>query len=159
MQKRYRLGPDSDVGLTYWLTNESDTIRSLAAWEVTRLPYAGRVEFVADSVRLSAPGKTVESRDTNRTIYLDDRHSKENKVYAQLNSVPVRYYLNDLVLEKHTVVQDFYRVAPNQAPLEIYFDPVAGFTELELQGDYRKLGYGETTTLRTRWRLSRSTSR
>ncbi len=158
MQKRYRLGPDSDIGLTYWLTNESDTIQSLAAWEVTRLPYAGRIEFVADSVHLKTYAKVLESRDTNRIIYLDERHTKENKVYAQLNSVPVRYYLNDLVLEKHTVVRDFYRVAPKQAPLEIYFDPAKGFMELELQGDYRKLGYGETTTLRTRWRLSRTSN-
>ncbi len=156
LQKRYRLGPDSDLGMTYWLTNEGDSTRSVAAWEVTRLPYAGRVEFLADSVRLQRPGNTVATEKHARTIHFDDRHTQPNKVFANLDTVPVRYYLDDLVLEKHTVVRDFYRVAPGHAPLEVYFDPVREFVELELQGDYRRLSYGETTTLRTRWRIARA---
>ena len=152
-QKRYRLGPDSDIGLTYWLTYNGDTARAVAAWEVTRLPYTGRIEFFADSVRTEKAQGVVESRDSFRTIYLDGRHPAPAKVYANLDSIPVRYYIDGLVLEKYTVVQDFYRVAPGQAPLEVYIDPPKGFAELELQGDYRTLRYGETATLRTKWRV------
>ena len=152
-QKRYRLGPDSDIGLTYWLTYNGDTARSVAAWEVTRLPYAGRLEFFADSVRTEQSDGVVESQDSFRTIHLDDRHPAPAKVFADLDSIPVRYYVDGLVLEKHTVVQDFYRVAPGQAPLEVYIEPQRKFAELELQGDYRELRYGETATLRTKWRV------
>ncbi len=152
-QKRYRLGPDSDIGLTYWLTYNRDTARAVAAWEVTRLPYTGRIEFFADSVRTEKSDGVVESQDSFRTIYLDDRHPAPAKVFANLDSIPVRYYVDGLVLEKHTVVQDFYRVAPGQAPLEVYIEPQRKFAELELQGDYRELRYGETATLRTKWRV------
>jgi hypothetical protein len=58
-----------------------------------------------------------------------------------------------VALEKHTVVTDFYRTAPEQAPLEIYLDPTRNLVEFELQGDYRKLSYGQTTTLRSKWVL------
>ena len=152
-QKRYRLGPDSDIGFTYWLTYNGDTARSVAAWEVTRLPYAGHIEFFADSVRTEKSDGVVESQDSFRTIHLDDRHPAPAKVFADLDSIPVRYYVDGLVLEKHTVVQDFYRVAPGQAPLEVYIEPQRKFAELELQGDYRELRYGETATLRTKWRV------
>ena len=152
-QKRYRLGPDSDIGLTYWLTYNGDTARSVAAWEVTRLPYTGRVEFYADSVRTEKTESIVESQDSFRAIYFDGRHTAPAKVFADLDSIPVKYYVDGLVLEKHTVVTDFYRVAPGQAPLEVYIDPPRNFAELELQGDYRELRYGETATLRTKWRV------
>ena len=156
LQKRYRLGPDSDIGLTYWLTNKGDTVRSVAAWEVTRLPYGGEFFFYSDSLRTEmGPAATVESQDSARHIILDDRHSGKIKVFADLDTVPVVYRHDGLVLEKHTVVTDFYRVAPGQAPLEIYLDPAAGFVELELHGDYRRLGYDETSTLRTKWVVRR----
>ncbi|CAH0999602.1 hypothetical protein LEM8419_00902 [Neolewinella maritima] len=154
LQKRYRLGPDSDIGLTYWLTYNGPTTRSVAAWEVTRLPYTGRIVFFADSVRTVGDARrVVESQDSLRVIHFDERHTATTKVFADLDSVPVRYYTDGLILEKHTVVQDFYRVAPGHAPLEVYIDPPRGFVELELQGDYRKLSYGKTTTLRTKWRV------
>ncbi|PPK85687.1 uncharacterized protein DUF4380 [Neolewinella xylanilytica] len=157
LQKRYRLGPDSDVGLTYWITNHGDTTRSVAAWEVTRLPYGGAFWFYSDSLRVErGAGTTVQSRDSLRRITVDDRHTGKIKVFADLDSVPVSYTNDGLVLEKHTVVTDFYRVAPGQAPLEIYLDPAAGFVEFELHGDYRKLGYGETSTLRTKWVIRRA---
>ena len=156
LQKRYRLGPASDIGLTYWLTNKGDTTRSVGAWEVTRLPYGGEFTFYSDSLRTEmGPAATVETTDSMRRIVLDERHSGKIKVFADLDSIPVLYRRDGLVLEKHTVVTDFYRVAPGQAPLEIYLDPAAGFVELELHGDYRRLGYDETSTLRTKWVLRR----
>ena len=157
MQKRYRLGPDSDIGLTYWLTYYGDTVRSVAAWEVTRLPYGGRLEFIADSVRTDPVTQAVvDSRDSLRIIHFDERHAGTAKVFANLREVPVVLYYDGLRLEKHPVVTDFYRVAPGQAPLEVYLDPERHFIELELQGDYRRLSYGETSTLRTKWVVART---
>jgi hypothetical protein len=150
LQKRYRLGPDSDIGLTYWLTYRGDSTLSVAAWENTRLPFAGRIEFAADSVRERHPG-TIASNDSLRTLHFDDTHGEPTKVFANLDTVPATYYNDGIALEKHTVVQDFYRVAPGQAPLEIYLDPSRDLVEFELQGDYRKLSYGQTSTLRTKW--------
>ncbi|MGB3799166.1 MAG: hypothetical protein WA952_05080 [Lewinella sp.] len=156
LQKRYRLGPDSDIGLTYWITNKGDTIRKVAAWEVTRLPYAGAFTFYSDSLRVEGgPTTTVSSEDSLRTIIIDDRHEGKIKIFADLDSIPATYNYGGIKLEKHTVVTDFYRVAPGQAPLEIYLDRAAGFIEFELHGDYRRLAYDETSTLRTKWVVGR----
>ncbi len=157
LQKRYRLGPGSDIGLTYWITNNGDTTRTVAAWEVTRLPYRGEFRFFSDSLRVEGgPAATVDSQDSLRFIPVDDSHRGKIKVFADIDSVPVFYFYDGLVLEKHTVVTDFYRVAPGHAPLEIYLDPEAGFVELELHGDYRRLSFGETSTLRTKWVVRRA---
>jgi hypothetical protein len=152
LQKRFRLGPESDIGLTYWLTYKGDSTLSVAAWENTRLPYAGRIEFAADSIRERHPG-TVVGKDSLRTIHFDEQHTEPTKIFANLDTVPAVYYNDGVALEKHTVVTDFYRTAPEQAPLEIYLDPTRNLVEFELQGDYRKLSYGQTTTLRSKWVL------
>ena len=154
LQKRYRLGPDSDIGLTYWITNRGDTTRAVGAWEVTRLPYSGSFEFFSDSLRVErGNARTLESDGNHHRIVLDDRQAHTTKVFTKLDTVPATYVNNGVALEKHTVVTDFYRVAPDQAPLEIYLAPKAGFVEFELHGDYRKLGFGETSTLRSKWVL------
>ncbi|WP_116107727.1 DUF4380 domain-containing protein [Lewinella sp. IMCC34191] len=156
LQKRYRLGPNSDIGLTYWLTNKGDSIRSVGAWEVTRLPYGGEFSFYSDSLRVErGSAETVQSQDSLRRITVDDRHEGKVKVFADLDSIPAVYTHDGIRLEKHTVVSDYYRVAPGQAPLEIYLDQEAGFIEFELHGDYRRLGYDETSTLRTKWVVGR----
>lgn len=153
LQKRVVLGKDSEIGLTYWLTNMGAAAVSVAAWEVTRLPYAGRIEFYADSIRTERQTDVVETRDSLRTIYFDDRHAGRAKVFADLDTIPATYYNDGIAFEKHTVITDIRRVAPGQAPLEIYLEPERQFVEFELQGEYRRLEYNETIALRTKWRL------
>lgn len=153
MRKRIALGPDNDVGLTYWLTNEGASSVNVALWEITRLPYAGRFEFVADSVRSTLEILPAELKDSVYTVYVDNRHPEQEKIFADLPLKMASYYHNGLVLRKHHVANAFYRVAPGQAPLEIYLDRPAGFVEFELQGDYRLLEPGESNNLRTRWQI------
>lgn len=155
MQKRVRLGLDSDVGLTYWLTYEGEGTRSVAAWENTRLPYDGYLTFVSDSVRL----RDVTSIDTAGTrvrVTFDERQTQPAKLFASLvDTIAPAYHHDGIVLRKETAVHELYRTAPEQAPLEVYWNPERGFVEFELQGDYRELRYGETATLRTRWVVGR----
>ena len=157
LRKRYRLGPASDIGLSYWFTNRSDSIRTVAAWEVTRVPYAGTFTFRSDTLRIErGNARTVETRDDRRRIVLDERQANTTKVFANVASVPITYVNQGIVLEKHTIVTDFDEVAPGQAPLEIYLNPAAGFAEFELQGAYKRLGFGETSALRTKWVIRRA---
>lgn len=156
MRKRISLGPNNDVGLTYWLTNEGVSSIKVALWENTRLPYAGRFEFAADSIRGTTGQLPAELKDSIYTVYADDRHPKRLKIFADLPKKVASYYHNGLVLRKHHVANAFYRVAPGQAPLEIYLDRPAGFVEFELQGDYRLLEPGESNNLRVRWEIGRA---
>jgi hypothetical protein len=155
MRKRFTLGPESDIGLTYWLTNEGVSSINVALWENTRLPYAGRFEFQADSIRGSLDTLPVNFQDSLYTIYADERHVQPQKVFADLPTTTARYYNNGVILTKHNLANAFYRVAPGQGPLEIYLDPPAGFVEFELQGDYRLIGPGESNNLRAKWSIKR----
>jgi hypothetical protein len=155
MRKRFVLGPDNDIGLTYWLTNEGVSSVNVALWENTRLPYAGRFEFRADSIRGSLDTLPVAVQDSVYTIYADERHVQQQKVFADMPTTSASYYHKGLVLTKHNLANDFYRVAPGQGPLEIYLDPPAGFVEFELQGDYRLISPGQSNNLRAKWSIKR----
>ena len=153
MRKRISLGEESDVGITYWVTNEGASSTKVALWENTRIPYAGYLSFRADSLRGSLDSLPTELVDSTYHIYMDERHTQPQKVFTDLKEVPVSYHHNGLVLRKHTSVKELYRTAPGQAPLEIYLDPTAGFAEFELQGDYLLIQPGESANLRVRWVL------
>ena len=159
LKKRVLLGGDGEMGLTYWLTYRGDSIATVAPWEVTRLPYGGRIEFYADSVRTEMAADVVESQDSFRTIYFDERHTAGAKVFADLDSVPATYYYDGFAFEKHTIVTDVREVPTGQAPLEIYLEPARQFVEFELQGAARILNFGETVALRTKWVIRPSPSR
>ena len=156
MRKRVAIGPDDEIGLTYWVTNEGGDDVSVALWENTRLPYAGRIEFGRDSLRhwkdVLEPALV---RDSVYVLHLDDRYAgKAGKIFTTLNDGYADYYLDGVRLRKESLVRDYYRVAPGQAPLELFASEPDGFVEFELQGDYRTLGPGESNNLRLRWSLS-----
>lgn len=156
MRKRIVLGPDSDIGLTYWVTNEGASGVNVALWENTRLPYAGTFEFVADTVWTERDSVEFELQDSVRIVTLDERHTAEGKLFANLPTGTATYKHNGIAFTKHTVVKDLYRTPPNEAPLEIYVAPKGNFFEFELVGDYRNIGPGESNNVRLKWSLKKS---
>ncbi len=151
MTKRIRLGPDNDIGLTYYLTNQGDSAILVAPWEITRLPYGGRIEFSADSVRTLKV--ELEGENGDYVVHFDDRYPPEEKIFADIREDPVTYYRNGLLLRKFTAVTELGRVPEGEAPLEIYLDSERGFVEFELVGEYMRLEHGQPATLRTRWQI------
>ncbi|MEM1357497.1 MAG: DUF4380 domain-containing protein [Bacteroidota bacterium] len=156
MRKCISLGSDNEVGLTYWLTNEGNSTVKVAVWENTRLPYAGRIEFRADSIRFTQETNPITYRDSIATIHFDDRHSGRTKVFTDLVTDSVTYFNAGLAFTKYTTITHLVHTAPKQAPLEIYYDPEAGFMEFELQGEYKLLAPGESVSLRVKWKVKES---
>lgn len=155
MTKRIRLGRENDIGVTYYVTNRGSEAVTVAAWENTRLPYGGRIEFAADSVRTAvAPFDLAPENDDRYVLHFDDRHPRPAKVFADINGEWVTYHHpNGLILRKTTAVRDYHQVPPTEAPLEIYLDRPGGFTEFELIGEYKRIEFDEPSTLRTRWQV------
>ena len=152
MSKRFILTEEGKLNVTYYLKNDSGMSKRVAAWENTRLPYGGRIEFVGDSVRVSKEVDALEWRDSTATITFDRRFQEPLKVFASLKDTLSRYYHpNGLVLNKQHMVTELWQTAPEQAPLEVYWDPVKRFVEYELQGTYYTLADGQSATLRTLW--------
>lgn len=155
MRKRIFLGPDSDVGLTYWVTNEGLEARSVALWENTRLPYRGRFEFAAAPIRYAKDTLAPERWDSLNVLPLDERFAgRRGKLFTSLPTGHADYLVDGIRLRKFSTVRDTYFVAPEQAPLELYVDETLGFAEFELQGVYRTLEAGQSNNLRVRWKIT-----
>lgn len=152
LEKRFMLNDSGEVGLRYKVKNESGMPVQIAAWEVTRIPYGGRIEFPAsDTVWSSEKYIPVELHDTVAVINIDDQITKPIKIYANLRDTMVRYYHEGLVFTKQTVITGLNQVAPGQAPLEVYLDPGKKFAEFELQGGLYTLQHGQSAALRVKW--------
>ena len=152
IEKRVQMTDSGEIGLRYRVTNESGSPAGVAAWEVTRLPYRGRVEFyVSDTVWSTVAPLPVTFADDVGTITFDATHREAQKVFATLLDTAVRYYVDDLVFTKQTVITGGNQVAEGQAPLEVFLDPVNQFAEFELQGGYYRLEPGQQAELRTKW--------
>ena len=156
MEKRVQVTDAGDVGLRYRVMNESGAPVGVAAWEVTRLPYAGRIEFsVSDTIWSDVDFLPVRITDGVGVITFDDEYEDRVKVFATLRDTAVRYYNDSLVFTKQTMITGGNQVAEGQAPLEVYFDPKRGFVEFELQGGYYALEPGQEAEMRVKWTVHR----
>ncbi|NJC25546.1 hypothetical protein [Neolewinella antarctica] len=152
LEKRIQLTQAGELGLGYEVKNESYLPLAVAAWENTRLPYAGRLEFyVGDTAWTNEGPLPLEMREELAVIPFDDQVAEPQKFYATLRDTMVRYYNDGLVFTKQTMITGRNQVAPGQAPLEVYLNPVLGFAEFELQGGYYRLEPGQSASMRTKW--------
>lgn len=158
MSKRIALDSLGTVQITYYVRNEGATPVKVAPWEVTRLPYGGRVEFRGDSLRLmdedAALTDAVElTEDSLHIVRFDDRFTAPGKLFTDLRDSVARFVHAGVVFTKYTEVNHHWQTAPEQAPLEIYWDPPKGFVEFELQGFYVEVQPGRAGYLWTKWEL------
>ena len=152
IEKRVQLMANGELGLRYKVKNEIGMSTQVAAWEVTRLPYAGYIEFVvSDTVYTDKGDLGVEFRDDRGYIYFDDQTTEARKIYATLRDTAVRYHHDGLVFTKQTMITGRNQTVPGQMPLEVYLDPVRGFAEFELQGGAYNLETGQEATMRVKW--------
>lgn len=152
LEKRFMLNDKGEVGLRYKVKNESGMPVQVAAWENTRIPYGGRIEFPAsDTVWSSGKQIPVELHDSLAVINIDGQVKEPVKIFATLRDTMIRYYHQGLVLTKQTVITGLNQVAPEHAPLEVYLDPVREFAEFELQGGLYTLQHGQSAALRVKW--------
>lgn len=152
LEKRVQLMANGELGLRYKVKNETGMSTQVAAWEVTRLPYAGYIEFfVSDTIYTDKGELGVELRDDKGRIYFDEQSTTPRKIFATLRDTAVRYHHDGLVFTKQTMITARNQTVPGQMPLEVYLDPVEGFVEFELQGGAYNLETGQEATMRTKW--------
>ena len=156
LDKRVQVTDAGEIGLRYQITNQSGVPVGVAAWEVTRLPYAGRIEFyVGDTVWSDAYPMPVLFKEDKGITTFNEEHKEPKKLYATLRDTAVRYSVDDLVFTKQTMITGGNQVAKGHAPLEIYLDPKRGFVEFELQGGYYRLDPGQVADMHVKWTVRR----
>lgn len=139
---------------SYRLTNHGADTISRGIWENTRLPYGGEYSFGVDSLRRDGIARPFARRGKSTLVQLNAEDEEKGKLFVHPSRGRVTYVNDGLRLRKLWFA-DEGPVAPGQAPLELYLAPEEGFTELEIQGIYRRLAPGESTTLSVAWQASR----
>lgn len=138
----------------YLLTNHGpDTLRR-GLWENTRLPYAGEFYFSADSLRREGLERAFAERGATTLVAMNEADTEKGKLFIHPAKGRATYAGGGLRFRKLWIPVT-EEVAPGQAPLEIYLAPKEGFAEFEVQGGYRTLPPGGSTTLNVAWRVGK----
>ena len=149
--KEYKVCGKGAYEIVYTIKNVSDKEVSVAPWEITRVPGAGKIFFDAPSVR---PAEMLPSESKEGLTWLpfvaDDRQNR--KIFADGKGWLA--FANDGML----YVKQFDDIktsdaAPEEDEIEIYVNRGTTYIEIENQGAYKKIAPGASLTWVVRWTL------
>ncbi len=148
-----------DFVITYTITNEGETERSVAPWEVTRVPGEGTISFYAPVDKIWPAGLMDFKNVKGMATFNIDKVAKQRKINANGTSKTkglsyLRYENNGLVLEKTFPDLKDGEAAPGEDEIQVYVHDNALYCELEEQGAYKLLKPGESLEWTVTWRLS-----
>lgn len=157
--KQFRVdGGRGEVVIEYALQNRGAGPRSLAAWEISRVPTGGLTFFPAGAG--IDPRSNLVVREAGGFIwfaYDPVAITDHQKLFAHgregwLGHVDVA---RRLLLVKSFEAIAAADQAPGEAHIEIYADPAHSYVELEQQGRTHTLAPGARSSWTVRWRLLR----
>lgn len=141
---------DNAIVVTYFIINESDETRSVAPWEITRVPNEGLLFFDAPVV---TPADLIPfTREYHASWYQTDARDENRKINADGKGW-LAYIGNGLLLVKKFPDLDASQPAPAEAEIQVYVNRGKTYIELESQGAYTKLKPGESLSYTVRWYL------
>lgn len=149
LAKRFELLDDNSIGVTYTFINQGDSTVKAGIWENTRVEYEGEVQWPAGE-RLEE-GITGLVQEAGISTLALKGHEQKKKLFINTEGGWLSLRKQGAILKRMFSRVGPAQVAPGQAPVEIYFDPVAGFAELEIQGPYVELEPGKTTSFYILW--------
>ncbi len=156
VMKEFSVDRKGAIVVKYTIVNESDEVRKVAPWEITRVPSEGVVAIDADLSTIT-PGNGMEgltfTRSEKLSWYVFDVEKFNRKVNADGRGW-LAYANNGLLLLKK--FQDIKQAdaAPGEAEIQVYVNAGKSFTELESQGAYTELQPGQTLSWSVKWILA-----
>ena len=153
ISKEFAADPaDNSILVTYTITNEADTERQVAPWEITRVPNAGVVIFQAPFESITPAGLLPFKEQNGVAIYEADAAPQNRKVNA--NGKGWYTFINHgLMLMKRFQDLEEGEEAPGEAEIQVYVNVGKTFMELECQGPYTTLKPGESMHWTVKWNL------
>ncbi len=147
---------DGAFVITYTIINESDEVRRVAPWEITRVQNEGGLIFFEAPVEGITPAGLMDFKDAfGAAWYQTDETSGNRKVNADGKGW-LAYYNNGLLLVKQFDDLDASQPAPDEAEIQVYVNRGKAHIELESQGAYTTLQPKETVSWTVRWYLQPS---
>jgi hypothetical protein len=147
---------DGAFVITYTIINESDEVRKVAPWEITRVQNEGGLIFFEAPVEGITPAGLMDFKDAfGAAWYQTDETNGNRKVNADGKGW-LAYYNNGLLLVKQFDDLDASQPAPDEAEIHVYVNRGKAHIELESQGAYTTLQPKESVNWTVRWYLQPS---
>ena len=156
--KRYAL--DSDTGaliIDYQIHNRSDENRTLAAWEITRVPPSGLALFPTGETEFISgqfsPMHTVTLGDITWYEYDPELIESDQKMMTDGAEGWLAYVNDGIALIKQFPDVPAALNVPGEGEIEIYTNAAMTYLEIEQQGPLTELAPGESLSWHVRWHL------
>jgi len=140
------------IDITYSIINEGDDTRSVAPWEITRVPNDGLIFFDAPVEKITPQGLMAFKPEYGAAWYQPDEAQQNRKVNADGKGW-LAYANKGLLLVKKFQDLDASQPAPDEAEIQVYVNRGKTYIELESQGVYTSLKPGESLSWTVRWFL------
>lgn len=146
---------DSSFSINYGIINISDKDKSVAPWEVTRVPADGLTFFP-----IGTPGgyskSNLATEDLNGICwfqYQPELVTGHQKLFRNGAEGWLAHCNHGLIFIKKFPDIGIEQEAPHETEIELYTNKDKTYIELENQGGYKTLRPGESVTWNVRWYL------
>ena len=143
--------------IKYSISNQSNQVRHVAPWEVTRVNTKGFAFYPKGiSNRRGNLAQFAHDDDDGITWFVYDEEkipAKHNKFFADGSEGWVAQVNEDMVFIKKFSDISPEDAAPGEAEIEVYTDPNKSYVEIEQQGVYRRLSAGDSLVWEVKWFL------
>ena len=153
IRKEFQPGTvDGSIVVTYTIVNEGREARSVAPWEITRVPNAGLIFFDAPLEDIT-PAGLMPFKAEGGAVWMQPDAAPENRKVNADGKGWLAYANNGLLLVKRFQDLAPEQPAPDEAEIQVYINRGQTYIELESQGAYTKLEPGESLSWSVSWFL------
>jgi hypothetical protein len=139
--------------ITYSIINESDEVRQVAPWEITRVPNDGGIIFFDAPLDGITPAGLMTFTEANGAVwYQTDETNANRKINADGKGWLAFVDKGLLLLKKFEDLQPS-QPAPDEAEIQVYVNRGKTYIELESQGAYTTLQPHGELQWTVRWYL------
>lgn len=133
---------DGSFTIKYTITNQSDSVRKVAPWEVTRV-YPDGLAFYPKGNGERWGNLASQAEDINGITWFDYRADQiqpgQNKFFSDGAEGWIAQINKDVIFIKKFPDIPLEKAAPSEAEVEIYTNPQKTYVEIEQQGAYEAL--------------------
>lgn len=141
------------IVVTYSIVNESDEVRKVAPWEITRVKNEGGLIFFEAPVEGITPAGLMNFKDAFGAAWYQADETSENRKINADGKGWLAYCCNGLLLVKRFDDLDASQPAPDEAEIQVYVNRGKTYIELESQGTYTTLQPKEKLSWTVCWYL------
>jgi len=133
---------ESSFTIKYTIINQSDSVRKVAPWEVTRV-YPDGLAFYPKGNGERWGNLASQAEDINGITWFDYQADKiqpgQNKFFSDGAEGWIAQVNEDIIFIKKFPDIPLEKAAPSEAEVEIYTNPQKSYVEIEQQGAYEAL--------------------